>query len=207
MPRITQNNDFVTYCLLAIELRHIILTPLSQSTICVLVFTQYLCKFLKFDAFLLMTERFFLKFERVKFKAPCTSLSAAQERLIETRKELGLSQAEFAKGFGLTQSGLSAFELGTVPMRATIALAIEAAYGVSHLWMMEGALPKYVSAHLTGEERRLISLFRATERASQQVVLRVLNGLASKTSWDGTRERRSIERRAQNGESTTRRVS
>ena len=119
----------------------------------------------------------------------------AKGRIIEIRKELTLSQDGFARSFGLTQSGLSALELGSIPLRLMTALAIEAVYGINHAWLLEGLEPKYVIGGITKDEKRLIDLYRATDKDAQRMALRVLDGLAAKTIWDGMRERRGEERR------------
>ncbi len=118
------------------------------------------------------------------------------ERIISVRKKLGLSQTQFAQGFGLTQSGQSALELGTIPPRRMMALAIEAAYGVSHEWLLYGKPPKYMQSHFTIEERRLLDRFRAADKDVQSVTLKLLDSTTqNREPWDGSAERRDEERR------------
>lgn len=121
----------------------------------------------------------------------------AHKRIIEVRKDLALSQNEFGMGFGITQSGLSALELGSIPLRPMVALAIEAVYGVNHAWLLggEGYGPKYVIGGMTKDEKRLIDLYRSTDKDAQRTAMRMLDALAAKTPWDGMRERRGAKSR------------
>lgn len=118
------------------------------------------------------------------------------ERLIQVRKELGLNQTDFANPIGLTQSGLSAIELETAPLRRTVALAIETAYGFRHQWLLYGKLPKHTKFRLTAEEKRVLDLYRSAEKDVQRVTIKLLESTAQcNQPWDGVQERRDSERR------------
>ena len=66
-------------------------------------------------------------------------------RLRQIREELNLNQSEFGESIGLTQAGVSKFEMGLIPLRKLILLAIEHAHGIRGEWLIYGEEPKYLS--------------------------------------------------------------
>lgn len=118
-------------------------------------------------------------------------------RIVRIRKELGLTQTEFAKGCGLTQSGISGVELGEIPLRRMMALAIEAAYSVRHQWLLFGQGPRDVPARLMADEKHLLDRYRATNPDMQRVLLHLLDSIVSSAPpWDGILNRRRGDRRS-----------
>lgn len=122
-------------------------------------------------------------------------------RLAALRKELGLNQTDFASGIGLTQSGLSSLELGVIPLRRMMALAIEAAYSVRHQWLLYGKLPqktdhKNTPIRLPPDEQRLLDRYRTADKDVRRVITKLLECTSeNKDPWDGANERRAIQRR------------
>lgn len=67
------------------------------------------------------------------------------ERLRQAREELNLSQSEFGGAIGLTQAGVSKFEMNLIPLRKLVLLAIEHVYNIRGEWIVYGEEPKYLS--------------------------------------------------------------
>ena len=115
-------------------------------------------------------------------KGPITvqAVELPHVRLIKLRKELGLNQTDFANSIGLTQSGLSSLELGGIPLRRMMALAIEAVYGVRHQWLLHGILPqknnaRNVPARLAPEDQRYLDRFRVADKDVRRTIMKVLD--------------------------------
>lgn len=71
-------------------------------------------------------------------RSPMVSLAEIGARLEICRHELGLTQTEFAKALGVSQSSYFAYEQGSrgVPVQALAALALQ--YGLSLDWVVLG---------------------------------------------------------------------
>lgn len=113
------------------------------------------------------------------FYSKLADAGAPRVRLSALRKELELNQTDFASGIGLTQSGISAFELGTVPLSRKVALAIEAAYGIRHQWLLHGKPPlktggRNAAMRLMPDERRFLDLYQVADKDVRRVVIRLL---------------------------------
>lgn len=67
------------------------------------------------------------------------------DRLASVRKELGVSQNKFAHTIGLSLKGLAGVERGDIPLRRMMALAIEAAHGVRHEWLLNGGGERFTT--------------------------------------------------------------
>lgn len=78
-------------------------------------------------------------------------------RIKELRKDLSMSQVEFAKNLGVTNAHISKIEKGgTVPSDALIKL-ISKEYQVNENWLKTGAEPIYIYEILDKTEDQLIS--------------------------------------------------
>ena len=92
-----------------------------------------------------------------------------KERIRQLRKELGLSQAEFAKAIGISFTAVSKLEVGTnTPSEQTIKLICQA-YHVSYIWLTTGEGPMLepespemmVERLMVGESALAISVMKA----------------------------------------------
>lgn len=75
----------------------------------------------------------------------------AAARLRQVREQMGLSQADFGLPIGLTQAGVSKFEMNNIPLRKLVLIAIEHVYGVNRDWIKHGTLPERVHSHVLTE--------------------------------------------------------
>ncbi len=71
------------------------------------------------------------------------------ERLKAIRKELNLTQKEFATKIGITNSGISRLEKGENRLTEQLALSICREYNVNYDWLMTGNGEMFSSAPLT----------------------------------------------------------
>lgn len=118
------------------------------------------------------------------------------QRIIKVREELQLSQAAFAKTFGLTQSGLSAVEKGAIPVRSMMALAIEAAHGVRHQWLLSGTGAMFVPARIPEHRKAFLDLIENADPLLVGAIKTVLENAQASQPWDGKNERRRrVDRR------------
>lgn len=123
------------------------------------------------------------------------SKSQIMERIIAARKSTGLNQTEFGRGIGFTQSGLSSLELSG-NLQIQTALAIEAAHGINHEWLMRGVGGMMKENALNSEEWRLINRFRESNRQIKSAILMLLDDAKrGGDRWDGVTERRSKDHR------------
>lgn len=99
------------------------------------------------------------------------------ERVAEARKVAGLTPAEFARRVGVTQPAIWKIETGqTKALKATTAMAMEAATGFCARWLSDGVGPK-LCAEAANEiareyESSLFSKLSAEEKA--RVVMQLL---------------------------------
>lgn len=65
-------------------------------------------------------------------------MSELRDRLQELRRTFGISQRELAKRVGVTSQLISMMETGRTQLSHLTAKAMEAEFGVSHEWLMNG---------------------------------------------------------------------
>lgn len=117
-----------------------------------------------------------------------------KERLILARKATEKTQQEFAKAIGFSQSGLSSLELSG-RLQLQTALAIEAAHGVNHKWMLTGEGEMLKRESLNADEQKLLSGFRRARLKVKSAILMLLgDGQIESAAWDGVTDRRSKNR-------------
>lgn len=127
------------------------------------------------------------------FKNSGSAMKAPAEpanRLRQVREELDLNQADFGEKIGLTQAGVSKFEMRQIPLRKLILLAIEHVYGIRSEWFLNGKEPKYLSNKRLGqaeiETLEIATKLKTDDRHLwQQMGQALLNA-----RWDGKMERR-----------------
>lgn len=56
-----------------------------------------------------------------------------------------MSQSKFARTIGLSSKGLASVERGDIPLRRMMALAIEAAHGIRHEWLLNGGGERFTT--------------------------------------------------------------
>lgn len=64
-------------------------------------------------------------------------------RILELRKELGLTQTEFGKMIGLSRDGIASYERGLAKPTGTALKCMVLAFGVTQHWLETGEEPKY----------------------------------------------------------------
>lgn len=117
------------------------------------------------------------------------------ERLRQVREELGLNQSEFGEAIGLTQAGISKFEMNLIPLRKLVLLAIEHVYSIRSEWLVYGEEPKSLSRKsLKNEDAEMLEI-SAKLRPDDRKVWRQVGKCLVNARWDGSVERRkkSIE--------------
>lgn len=112
------------------------------------------------------------------------------ERLRQAREELNLSQSEFGEAIGLTQAGVSKFEMNMIPLRKLVLLAIEHVYNIRGEWLIYGEEPKYFSQKtLINRDMEVFEILTKLNSDDRQIWLQLGKHL-SKMQWDGKVERR-----------------
>lgn len=115
------------------------------------------------------------------------------ERLRQAREELNLSQSEFGESIGLTQAGVSKFEMSLIPLRKLVLLAIEHVYGIRGEWLIYGEEPKYLSNKtLKNDDVEILEITTKLNPDDREVWLQ-LGKYLSNARWDGKVERRKRE--------------
>lgn len=61
-----------------------------------------------------------------------------EERLLSVRKHTGLTQAEFAKKFGLSSRGYASYELGERELPSSFAIKLHDELSISPTWLLTG---------------------------------------------------------------------
>jgi len=61
-----------------------------------------------------------------------------EERLLSVRKSVGLTQAEFAKRFGLSSRAYASYELGERELPSSLAIMLHDELSVSPTWLLTG---------------------------------------------------------------------
>lgn len=96
-------------------------------------------------------------------------------RIKELRKLQKMTQAEFAKRIGLTQSTVAGYETGAWPIPASTVLAICREFGVSEEWLRTGQGEMYRRLSREEETQAMIdSLFADRPEAFRSKLLRAL---------------------------------
>ena len=112
------------------------------------------------------------------------------ERLRQVREEMGLSQAEFGEAIGLTQAGVSKFEMNMIPLRKLVLLAIEHVFNIRGEWLIYGEEPKHLSKdNLKSSDMEVLEILPKLSLEERKIWLQLGKHLA-KTPWDGKVERR-----------------
>ena len=94
------------------------------------------------------------------------------KRVIEIRKAMGLNQIEFAQKLGFTQANLSSIELGKTPLTETNINLICLSFGVRQEWLRHGNGEMLDNeALLSGQERRLLALFRELSPRARELLI------------------------------------
>lgn len=73
-------------------------------------------------------------------------MSSATERLKQFRTDAGLRGVDAAEAIGVTKAVWSDWETGKAPIRKPNCLAIQAIYGVSAAWLLDGEGPMWLGA-------------------------------------------------------------
>lgn len=108
---------------------------------------------------------------------------AISDRIKETRKFFGLSQAAFGKRVGLTQTGIAAYEVGrTIPSDSAI-LNICREYGISEQWLRTGEGEMRTSQDRKSE---IVSFVTSTLNAPESIQFKLISLLSKLTAddWD-----------------------
>lgn len=112
------------------------------------------------------------------------------ERLRQIREELGLSQTEFGELIGLTQAGVSKFEMRLIPLRKLVLLAIENVYSIRGAWLLYGEEPKYLSKKPLRDEDIETLEIAAGLKPDDRHVWQQMGKCFSNARWDGKKDRR-----------------
>lgn len=120
---------------------------------------------------------------------------APSARLRQARDELGLSQAEFGEKIGLTQAGVSKFEMDQIPLRKLVLLAIEHVYSIRREWLVYGEEPKHLSKKALINDDIEILKIASRLKPDDHHIWREMGKCFLSVRWDGKGERRKTERR------------
>jgi transcriptional regulator with XRE-family HTH domain len=102
----------------------------------------------------------------------------AGERIEKLRKNLKLKQTEFAEKIGLTNSAISAIELGKAPLTEANIRLICLTFGVNKEWLRHGAGEMFEDETLsTEQERRLLALFEQLSPTAQELLIASADGM------------------------------
>ena len=114
----------------------------------------------------------------------------AAERLRQAREELGMSQSEFGESIGLTQAGVSKFEMNLIPLRKLVLLAIEHVYSIRGEWLIYGQEPKHLcQKSLNNDDLELLEI-SVKMKPEILKMWRQLGNCFINVQWDGNAERR-----------------
>ena len=99
-------------------------------------------------------------------------------RIRLTRKALGLSQGEFARRIGLTQTALSMIELGGVALTDKNIKLICATFAVDEGWLRTGKGDMFGPA--SPYEKELLAVFSKLSPEYQEFILEMAQNLLSR---------------------------
>ena len=88
-------------------------------------------------------------------------MKQTNNRIAALRKNLGITQIEFAEKLGLTSAAISAIELGKAPLTEVNIRLICFTFGVNRDWLVDGTGDMFSKdITLTDQERRIIENYR-----------------------------------------------
>lgn len=99
------------------------------------------------------------------------------ERIVSARKSHGWSQLDLAGEMGVAQSTVANWERGARGLSAETLMALSAALGVTVSWLL-GVADTPEANSLTREERRLVSLYRASDPRGRQTIMQAAESQA-----------------------------
>lgn len=111
-------------------------------------------------------------------------------RMRQVREELGLSQSDFGEKIGLTQAGVSKFEMRQISLRKLILLAIEHVYSIRAEWLLYGEEPKYLSNRPLGQAEIETLEIAAKLNVDDRQLWQQMGQALLNARWDGKMERR-----------------
>ena len=94
-------------------------------------------------------------------------------RIAEARQIRNWSQEQLAEAVGTTQQTIQRWETGAVDPKIGKVEAISAALGVTMSFLLGVDSIEYDSAQLTGDERRLLNLYRRCDQKGREYMLQV----------------------------------
>lgn len=101
-----------------------------------------------------------------------------RERLIELRKELGLTQTAFAKGLSLSPSNISNWERGSYEPASSVITLISKMYGCDETWLRTGEGEMFPPRGLREEVADYMGWLLASSDASSDFQLRFIKLLS-----------------------------
>jgi len=100
-------------------------------------------------------------------------------RIGELRKILGLTQRGLANELGLTNSAVSAIELGKAPLTEANIRLICLTFGVREEWLREGTGEMLKDDRLSDKEKRLLELYSQLSSRAQDMLIEYAEKLLS----------------------------
>lgn len=104
--------------------------------------------------------------------------------LKEIRTALKLTQADLAKGLGISRSQVTNIERGVRNMTERIERDLTTYFGVNPEWLKSQSgnilVDKYKSFELTEEEREFTDLYETLDPDSKQLILEMMKKIVSK---------------------------
>lgn len=108
------------------------------------------------------------------------------DRIVQLRKHLGLTQRAFGKRIGLTDAMVSMIESGKKTMQNRTVSLICYTFGVNEDWLRNGSGDMLTSRADADEERQLLTMFGKLSDEMKLVVLKkVKDLLAADEAWTG----------------------
>lgn len=116
-----------------------------------------------------------------------------QTRLKAARKTLKMTQANFAKAFGMSQSGYAAIEIGDRPLNDRIIKAVCTTFDINENWLRTGAGSMFtkddrnilselsIKFQLTAEQLSLIETFISLPDAERNMLVSFAENAAAKS--------------------------
>jgi transcriptional regulator with XRE-family HTH domain len=97
------------------------------------------------------------------------------ERLRIVRKKLGITQAEFARRIGLTQTSMSMIQSGKSNLTGKNIKLICVIYNISEDWLLNGTGNMFVSS--SPYEKEMLEIFRKLDDTDQEFLLETTKNL------------------------------
>lgn len=114
-----------------------------------------------------------------------------KNRIKELRKELGVTQEDFANRIGINGSAISLYESGRRGVSESIVKAICREYGVSYLWLTTGEGPMFEEL---GEEAALYEMVDRVLAGQNPRVRSIFKSLADFTPEDWAHVERLLDK-------------